>query len=605
MLSGTAEREHKGRLAALRTALAGLSLDGFILSTGDEHLSEFPADYARRLAWLTGFKGSTASIAVLGEEAAIFVDGRYTEVVQTQVDRTDWSREDVPRTSVGGWLADRVNPGARVGYDPRLYTRSGLQAIADRTAPRRIELVPLSPNPLDALWADQPARPDAKAFIQPLSFAGATSADKRRRLGDWLASVEADVCVLSALDSIAWLFNIRGRDIAETPVVYAHALCFRDGTAELFIDEAKLSDAVRRHLGRGVTTRPYEGFHDLLAGLGDTTASVDPAQASEAVFIALERSAARIRHDRDPTLLPRAVKNPVEIQGMRQAHIRDGVALTRFLHWFAREAPFGRLTERSAASALNSLRRATDQFHSLAFDPVSAVDAHAAIPHYCPSEDTDALIGSQSIYLIDSGGQYQDGTTDVTRTVAVGSASEAVKTRFTQVLKGYIALETLVFPSGTLGSRLECFARASLWAGGVDCIHGIGHGVGHFLNVHEGPARLGLAHPGEAGLEAGMILSNEPGYYKPGAYGIRIENLMVVVVKMIDGAEAPMLGFEPITLAPIDRNLIEPSLLTADEAAWLDAYHARVRACVGPHLSLEESAWLADRTAPIRGGQGA
>lgn len=601
MQSVAVDHPHKARLAALRTALASQSLDGFILTTGDEHLSEFPAAYARRLAWLTGFRGSSASVAVLAHKAAIFVDARYTEVVATQVDPTDWARKDAPGTSVGIWLADEAGPGARIGFDPSLHTRGGLDAISKHISERGIELVPVMSNPIDDVWIDQPGRPAAPAIALPNGVAGRTSADKRRQIGGWLNSVGADVCVLSALDSIAWLFNIRGRDTMESPVVYANALVFRDGAAELFIDNAKIDAEMRLHLGTDITTRPYDDFPAALERLTGSVVSVDPALSPEAVLSALEGVGARVRNDRDPIRLAKAIKNPVEIYGMKQAHIRDGVALTRFLHWFATEAPTGKLTELSAAAKLNSLRQGADRFHSLAFDPVSAVDGHAAIPHYCPSVETDAVIPQQSIYLIDSGGQYQDGTTDVTRTVAVGMPNLEVKDRFTRVLKGYIALETLVFPSGTLGSRLECIARTSLWAGGVDCAHGIGHGVGHFLNVHEGPAHLALAHSGEAGLEAGMIVSNEPGYYKPGAYGIRIENLMVVIEKTIGGAENPMLGFEPITLAPIDRNLIDTPLLSDAERIWLDDYHSKVLTLIGPYLSAAERAWLGEQTAPIGG----
>lgn len=588
------------RLAAFRNELVRLDLDGFILATGDEHLTEFPAPYARRLAWLTGFTGSTGSAVVLANSAAMFVDGRYTAAVREQVAAADWSYHDVPQTSVADWLSQHAG-GARVGYDPKLHTRSAVRGFMTALNDGGGRLVALQANPIDALWTDQPAPPATQVFEHSVERAGKSSAEKRRDVGDWLSSEDADACVLVALDSIAWLLNIRGDDIAIAPLSYAYAICHRDGTVDLFIDEMKISAEIKLHLGNSVRLAPYDTFHASLRTLGGKLVSIDPNLSPEATYAALEAGGARIREDRDPVVLPKAIKNVVEIAGTKQAHIRDGAALTRFLYWFAQEAPKGGLTELKAAAQLNRFRQETPLFHSLSFDPISAADYHAAIPHYWPTEDTDAPIKADSIYLVDSGGQYPDGTTDVTRTVAVGRSTKEVRQRFTEVLKGYIALETAAFPENTLGSRIEVLARVPLWASGVDCAHGIGHGVGQFLNVHEGPAYLAPPpRPSDAPIEAGMILSIEPGYYKAGAFGIRTENLVVVVERPIAGAERSMLGFEAITLAPIDRTLIERRLLTKFEADWLDAYHQQVLHKLSPHLSFDERAWLEEQTAPIR-----
>ena len=588
------------RLTDLRGELARLRLDGFMLATEDEHISEIPAPYAGRLAWLTGFTGSTASAVVLTNRAAMFVDGRYTAAVAEQVDGQDYSFETVPRSTPGAWLAGQAASGARIGYDPRLHTRTVLHDLERALAGTGVTLVPLTPNPVDALWTDQPARPATAAFIQPIEYAGKASAEKRRDVADWLTSIDADAVVLVALDSIAWLLNIRGDDIETAPLNYAFALCWRDGAADLFIDEAKLGDPVRDHLGESVRLAPYDDFYMVLEGLCAARVSVDPNMSPVAVYHALAKAKASVRDDRDPVQLAKAIKNDVEIEGMKQAHIRDGSALTRFLHWLSVEAPKGGQTELSAARKLTGFRQELSGFHSLSFDPISAADASGALPHYWPTPASDRPIRSDSIYLIDSGGQFPDGTTDVTRTVAIGAVREDVKDRFTRVLKGHIAIARVTFPAGTLGIRLDPLARLALWDVGLDYALGTGHGVGHFLNVHEGPAHmLAAPRPGDAGIEAGMILSNEPGYYKEGDYGIRIENLVVAVEREVEGAERKMLGFETITLAPIDRNLIDVRLLTEAEIDWLDGYHATVLERVGPLVPPDTRAWLADQTAPI------
>lgn len=587
------------RLTRLRDLLRSMGVDGLFLSTGDEHVTEFPAPYSRRLAWLTGFTGSTATIAVTADGAAIFTDGRYIESVRNEVDDVSWSFHDSRTSNVGTWLAQNAI-GKRIGYDPRLLTRQSLNAVRS-TAGNTVTLVPMPANPIDALWSDQPARPQSAAFVYPLERAGKSSGNKRRDIAAGLTASGADACVIVALDSIAWLFNIRGDDIAVAPLCYSYAICHRDGTADLFVDPRKIDGKVRAHLGSDVRLAPYDDFYPGLTRMRGKIVTLDPNLTPEGVYTALEQGGVTVRIATDPTVLPKSIKNPIEVEGMKQAHVRDGVAVTRFLHWFSLEAPKGELTELSAAAKLNALRRETGDFHSLAFDPISCADGNAAMPHYKPTSWSDARIRPDSIYLVDSGGQYLDGTTDMARTVAVGIPSAEVRERFTRVLKGYIALQVAVFPKGTFGHRLDAIARQPLWDGGFDCLHGIGHGVGHFLNVHEGPCFiLAAARPDEAPIEAGMIISNEPGYYKPGHYGIRTENLMVTVERPAHGGDQAMLGFEPITLAPIEGNMIDVAMLDDAEIDWLDGYHAMVRQRLYPFLSEAELEWLQRKTAPLR-----
>jgi Xaa-Pro aminopeptidase len=425
------------RLTRLRAELVRQGLDGFVLATGDEHLSEFIAPFSRRLAWLTGFTGTVASAVVLAEKAAFFVDSRYTVLARELVDGADWSYQDVPQISPGDWLAAEAEEGARIGYDPMLHTRAAVRLIQDKLTARGAGLVPVDANPVDRLWRDQPRRPATPMFVQPLELTGKSTADKRREVADWLAAIGADACVLIALDSIAWLFNVRGSDIAVVPVNFAYAILHRDGTADLFVDETKVRDPVRQHLGNSVRLAPYESFLRAVSDLGGKRISVDPARTPAAIYDALEKAGAVVREDRDPTVLARALKTHAEIDGARRAHVRDGAALTRFLHWLSIEAPRGGVNELSATAKLNGFRRETEGFHSLSFEPISASGRHGAMPHYWPSETSNIPIERDSLYLVDSGGQYPDGTTDVTRTVAIGTPTAEMKDRFSRVLKGH------------------------------------------------------------------------------------------------------------------------------------------------------------------------
>lgn len=590
---------YEDRLKALRAQLVRQKLDGFVVPLTDEHMSEYVGAYAQRLAWLTGFQGSAGSAVVLPEEAAIFVDGRYTLQVREQVDGAHWQYESVPQTSIAAWLKDHAIEGARIGYDSWLHTRAWVKQATEALAQKGAELVAVDTNPVDAVWPDRPAPSDAKLVVHEDRYAGKNAAEKRADIADWLVSKKADAAVLSALDSIAWAFNIRGKDVERTPVALAYAIVHADATADIYVAPEKMDEAVAKHLGNAVRIHDRAAFADALADLQGKTVVADPERAVAAIFEALDAGGAQILSLRDPAVLPKAIKNDTEIAGHKAAQERDGAALSRFLHWIAVEAPKGGLTELSASDRLEAFRKDTGLLEDLSFDTISGAGPNGAVVHYRVEEKTNRPIEAGSFYLVDSGGQYRDGTTDVTRTIAIGSPSEEMKQRFTLVLKGHIALARAVFPLGTRGGQLDVLARQYLWAQGLDYAHGTGHGVGSFLSVHEGPQRIATFGGGDEPLVAGMILSNEPGYYKTGEYGIRIENLVLVEERAISGGEKPMLGFETLTFAPIDRNAIATDLLDAGERAWVDAYHAQVLAVVGPQLEGEALAWLQSACAPL------
>jgi Xaa-Pro aminopeptidase len=591
------------RLAALREQLKANKLDGFVVPLTDEHMSEYVGSYAQRLAWLTGFEGSAGSAVVLPEEAAIFVDGRYTLQVRQQVSPDQWSYQSVPETSTTQWLEEHAPEGARIGYDPWLHTRDWVKKAKEALASRGAELVPVDRNPIDEIWKDRPEASKAHLIVQSDQYAGKSAAEKRTEIGDWLAKHHADAAVLSALDSIAWAFNIRGQDVTHTPVALAYALVFADGTADLFVASEKIGPEVRQHLGNGVRLHERSEFEGALTELRDKTVVVDPERAVAAIFEALEKAGAKILPLRDPTILPKAIKNPAEIAGQKAAQERDGAAIARFLHWIDQEGPKGEVDELKASDHLEALRRENPELRDLSFDSISGAGPNGAIVHYRSSEKTNRKLEKGTLYLIDSGGQYVDGTTDITRTVPIGEPTGEMRDRFTRVLKGHIAVATAVFPKGTRGSQLDSFARRPLWEAGLDYAHGTGHGVGSFLSVHEGPQRISPVGSSQSGgdepLVAGMILSNEPGYYKTGEYGIRIENLVLVVERQIEGAEKEMLGFETLTFAPIDRRLIDVEMLEPEELIWLNCYHAHVMARIGPKLAGDDLAWLQAACAPL------
>jgi Xaa-Pro aminopeptidase len=597
---------HEARLAALREELKRRGLTGFVIPISDEHMSEYVGDYAQRLRWLTGFGGSAGFAAVTLNHAAIFVDGRYTVQVREQVDGNLFDYKSVPADTLAGWLAEVSESGARIAYDPWLHTWAWVEALEKQLAPKGVTMVPADNNPLDAVWADRPAPSPAAAIVHQDDLAGCTAAEKRAAVADWLAKEGHDAVVIPALDSIAWLLNIRGSDVPHTPVALSYVIAHKDGSAELFIAPEKVTPELTRHLGNAVTIRERAAFEGALTGeLAGKSVALDPDFAVVGIAQALRTGGASFAFKQDPTILAKAIKNPAEQQGHRDAQARDGAAVTKFLRWLEIEGPKGTVDELSAAARLQAFREKDEGLRDLSFDTISAAAGHAALPHYKVDEDSNIPIPPGSIYLVDSGGQYPGGTTDITRTVWVGPGepTQEMRDRNTRVLKGHIQIDRAVFPQGTAGGQLDVLARQYLWEAGVDYAHGTGHGVGSFLGVHEGPQRIAKPGGGQAGtaqeLFAGMILSNEPGYYKQGHFGIRIENLVLVEERQIEGQEGGYLGFETLTFVPLDRKLIDKSLLTVDEIAWVDAYHAKVRALLAPQLEGEDLAWLERETAPL------
>ncbi len=596
---------HEARLSALREELKKRGLDGFVVPISDEHMSEYIGGYAQRLAWLTGFGGSAGTAVVLADKAAIFTDGRYTVQVREQVDGKLFDYESVPATSPAKWLGENAPEGAKIGYDAWLHSKGWAEQVAKALEKKHASLVPVDGNPIDAVWADRPEPSNAPALVHSDAHTGRNSADKRAEVADWLKREGYDAAVVSALDSVAWLLNIRGADVERTPVALSYVIAHADGTAELFIGADKVTPELAQHLGNAVSIRPRAAFESALGELKSKTVAVDPNYGVAAIFHALEGAGAKPVAVRDPTILPRAVKNPVEQQGQRDAQARDGAAIARYLHWLSIEGPKGTLDELSAAAKLREFRDASPILRDLSFDTISAAGPHAALPHYRVDENSNIPIQPSSIYLCDSGGQYLDGTTDITRTVWIGPGEPSAeqKDRNTRVLKGHIAIARAVFPQGTVGGQLDAFARQFLWHAGVDYAHGTGHGVGSFLSVHEGPQRIAKITGAQAGsdqeLLPGMILSNEPGYYKEGAYGIRIENLVLVERREIDGQEGDYLGFETLTFAPLDKALVDVSLLTPEEREWWNAYHAKVREVLAPQLDGDALTWLEDACRPL------
>jgi Xaa-Pro aminopeptidase len=603
---GEAAADHGARLAALRGELKRRALDGFAVPHADEYQGEYLAPRAERLAWLTGFTGSAGMAVVLMEQAAVFVDGRYTLQVRNEVNTELFTPRHLTDEPPAAWVEAHLPAGAKLGYDPWLHTDSQLATLRAAAEKAGGTLVACADNPLDAVWSDQPAPPIAPVVAHPLDFAGKASADKRAELAEALAAPGAEAAVITLPDSIAWLLNVRGGDVPRTPLPLSFAVLHDDATLEWFVERRKLAPGLQGHLGNGVTIRDPADLGAALDRLGAAGKRVlaDPASAAAWVFQRLEAAGAGIVRGGDPCQAPKARKNPVEIAGTRAAHRRDGATLSRFLAWLAAEAPARAgggegLGEIEMAEHLLGLRRGNDHFRDLSFDTISGAGANGAIVHYRASPQSERRLAPGDLYLVDSGAQYLDGTTDVTRTVAVGTPGAEARDRFTRVLKGHIAIATARFPRGTSGSQLDTLARAPLWRAGLDYDHGTGHGVGSYLGVHEGPQRISKV-PNRVALEPGMIVSNEPGYYKTGAYGIRIENLVLVVEDEARADdERPMLAFETLTLAPIDLNLVEPSLLAGEEVAWLDAYHARVRAALTPLVDGDTAEWLERATRAL------
>jgi Xaa-Pro aminopeptidase len=580
-------------LADLRAELARRGLDGFLVPRADEHLGEYVPPSAERLAWLSGFTGSAGLAIVLKERAALFVDGRYVLQAAAQTDPGLWERHHITEEPPHAWLAQAA-PGGRIGYDPWLISEEVLQRFVEAGN----EMVPTEPNPIDVIWRDRPGPPLHPAEPHPLDCAGRGSAEKREEVADSLRTAKQDAAVITDPASIAWLLNIRGSDVPFTPFALGFAIVRADAGVDLFMDPRKLPPPTRAWLGDGVAIHDRAALPDRLAALAGRRVRIDPANSPVWVAQRVRAAGGTVIAGMDPCLLPKACKNPVEQEGARAAQRRDGVALCRFLYWL-REAA-GRESEMSAAARLLALREGAPEFRGESFPAISAAGEHGAIMHYRVTPETDRPIRADELYLIDSGGQYPDGTTDVTRTVWTGPGvpPAELRDRYTRVLRGHIAIATLVFPQGASGAHLDAFARHALWQEGLDFDHGTGHGVGSYLAVHEGPVSLSrLAKP--VPLAPGMLLSNEPGFYAPGRFGIRLENLVLVQPTNLPEAIKPFLRFETLTLVPFDRALIEKALLSLEEIAWLDAYHARVLAEIGPALDARERSWLKSACAPL------
>ncbi|HEY0104173.1 MAG TPA: aminopeptidase P family protein [Brevundimonas sp.] len=587
-------------LPLVRAKMAEQGLDGLLVPHEDEHQNEYLPEANDRLAWLSGFTGSAGAGVVLRDRAAVFADGRYTVQVRAQVDAGQFEILDLVEGGVPAYL-ERVPNGSIIGYDPRLHSPDALATLKRAAEKAGAVLKPVSPNPLDLAWGDhRPAQPAAPVVPHEDRYTGETSASKRARIGKAVKAAGADAAVLTAPASLAWLFNIRGGDVIRTPLPLGQAVVRADGSAQLFLDPRKVTNELPGWLGDAVTVEAAEALEGALDALSGQKVLVDPGQSSAWYFDRLETAGATVVRGMDPCTLPRAAKNSVEIEGARQAHIRDGAALTRFLHWVDTTAQETLPDERVVAEALEGFREATGALKDLSFDTIAGAGPNGALPHYKPVARTIRRMEKGSLLLVDGGGQYLDGTTDVTRTMAVGEPDADQRRMFTLVLKGHIAMAMVRFPAGTTGHQLDALARLPMWMQGFDYDHGTGHGVGSYLGVHEGPQRIAKAVNTQP-LLTGMILSNEPGYYREGAWGIRIETLQVVTPpEPIPGGERPMHGFEQLTLAPLDRKLIDATLLTEGERAYVNTYHAEVLAKVGPLLEGAVLGWLTAACAPLQ-----
>ena len=588
------------RLADLRAELRRRGLDGFIVPRADEHQGEYVPRRSQRLGWLTGFSGSAGLAIVLADRAAIFVDGRYTLAVRAQVDTEAFVPHQYPEVQPEQWAAENLPKGGRLGFDPWLQTADGYERFVRACERVGASFVPVDTNPVDSVWRDRPPAPLAPVLPHPVEFAGESSEGKRARIAAALAAKGADVALITGPDSIAWLLNVRGGDVPRTPFALGFALIHADGHVDLYMDRRKMPDRTLAWLGNAVTLAPPDELGAALDMLGKAgkRVLVETATVPYWATTRLQAAGVTLVRDADPIALPKACKNAVELEGVRAAHRRDGAAVSRFLGWLGTASRSGKLREIEVSDRLQALREQTGKLRDLSFDTISGAGANGAIVHYRASGATERTLEPGSLYLVDSGGQYRDGTTDITRTVAVGTPSPEMRDRFTRVLKGHIALAMARFPEGTTGSQLDALARYALWQAGLDYDHGTGHGVGAYLSVHEGPHRISKM-PNSVALQPGMIVSNEPGYYKTGAYGIRIENLVAVKAAEIPGADRRYLEFETLTLAPIDLACVEPGLLTEAEKTWLNDYHRRVRETVGPNVDETTRAWLAEATRAI------
>lgn len=585
-------------LTSLREEIAKAGLDGFFVPMADEYQSEYAPDSAQRIAFLCGFTGSAGFIIVLKDKAEFFTDGRYTLQAGQQIDKNLYEIHDSTTKSPSEWLAEHTKAGMKLGFDPWLHTEDGVERLKKAAAKTGAELIPVTHNLIDTIWHDRPAPPFAPVYVHDLVYAGKSSAEKRKSIAQDLRKKDIAAAVITDPASVAWLLNVRGSDVPNTPLPLSFAILHDDATVQWFIDPRKVTNGLPKHLGEAIKPADPAGFGaalDALAKAGKPI-RVDPMESATWIVERLRAAGAKLDLGDDPCVLPKACKNEVEVEGMRAAHRRDGAALVKFFTWLSSAAESSEVTEMTAEEKLAGFRATNRLYRGPSFNTISGAGPNGAIVHYRATPATNRKLRPSEFYLLDSGGQYMDGTTDVTRTIAIGTISPEMRDRFTRVLKGHIALASARFPEGTTGAELDVLARQYLWAAGLDYNHGTGHGVGSYLGVHEGPQ--GISRRSKVPLKPGMIISNEPGYYKAGAYGIRIENLVVVTEIEVAG-EHKTFGFETITLCPIDRNAIDVAMLTEPEHAWLNAYHTQVREGLKPMLDPPEFAWLDQATKAL------
>lgn len=582
-------------LPLLRASLKSNQLDGFLVPHEDEYNNEYLPDCNERLMWVSGFTGSAGAAIILSDQATMFVDGRYTLQVTAQVDAKLFKYLRLENSGQAEYLAS-LPSGLKIGYDPKLHSPDALARLQTACAQSGNQLLPVSQNLIDQIWQDRPAAPKAKIIVHPIDLSGEDHGHKRARIGKHIADQGADCALITSPASIAWLLNVRGADVMCTPLPLSTLLIRADGRCDWFVDPDKISAEIQTHIGNEVSISDDQALDGHFQSLAGQIVLIDPSTASSYMFEQVHAAGAKVKRAMDPIALPKACKNHAEIAGTTQAHIRDGVAMAKFLHWLDTEAQNGKYDEISAAQTLENFRAESGQLKDLSFESISGAGSNGAIVHYRVSTATVKKLAKGSLYLIDSGAQYPDGTTDITRTLAIGTPTAEMKKCFTLVLKGHIALSKVRFPAGTTGHALDVLARAALWANGLDYDHGTGHGVGAYLGVHEGPQRIAKS-PSAVPLQSGMIVSNEPGYYKTGGFGIRIENLQYVTPEAkINGGERPMLGFHTLTLAPISHTLVDTTLLSGDEIEWLNAYHQQVKTTIAPLLDATKNAdvisWL-------------
>ncbi len=592
--------DYSSRLKTLRAELTKLGYDGYFIPMSDEYQSEYVPSSAQRVSFMSGFTGSAAFIIVMMDKALFFTDGRYTLQASQQIPGSLYSIYDGTVTSPTDWLSENAKAKMKLAYDPWLHTAAGVERLQKALAKVGAELVPFERNLVDVLWTERPAPPSEPIFAHEMVYAGKTSGEKRHVIAGELKRDGLSAAVITDCASIAWLLNVRGNDIPNTPLPLSFAVLHTDASVDWFVDPLKLTKGLQHHLGSQVTPREPSEFKSALDKLANAEQAirVDPSETASWIIERLKNADAKLDLGDDPCSLPKACKNPVELEGMATAHRRDGAALVKFFTWLEHSILSGSVTEISAGEKLSEFRSANNLYRGPSFDTISGAGPNGAIVHYRASQSSNRKLEKGQFYLLDSGGQYLDGTTDVTRTVAIGSITQEMRERFTRVLKGHIALAMIRFPEGTTGAELDVLARQYLWAAGVDYNHGTGHGVGSYLGVHEGPQ--GISKRNRVALKPGMVVSNEPGYYKAGHYGIRIENLQYVTeAAEIGGGERKMLGFETLTLVPIDRRAIDTFMLSESERSWINTYHTRVREALRPMMDKTETNWLESATAAL------